>query len=1189
MNTPKRPLSAGKLRDLDAIHSALRAHTERHAAASDRPYEAPVTETEIFVASVWMEIIGCARAGRQDDFFQLGGNSIKAVQVLSLLRRKRMNLDIPLREVFEYRQLRQFAERVDTLSGSQNDHPALHPVPRGQPLVVTSGQERLWFIHQMGDDSAYNVPIAIHLRGAVHINLLQEALQLLSQRHESLRTSFVTQDAIPMQVVHDRIPLPLEFLDASASGMDLSNLLHQQASKRFDLQAAPLMRALLVKVSPHEHVLCLTMHHIISDAWSIGIVATELVQYYRALLLKQDVALPQLAVQYADIAAWMSQMQQTAGYAQERDYWRQKLSNLPGFLELPADYPRPRALAPQGAQLESLLSESLTRKLHTLANATQSTLFMVVLAAFKVLLHHHSGQGDLCVGTPVAGRTRTEMEGVIGFFTNTLTVRTQMHAGMGFLEYLAQVKATTVEALSHQSVSFEQIVKDIAPERSLAHTPVFQVMFILQNTPAHQLSVPDLSIDILPTHAGGAKFDLTCSLQLRNQQLQVNLEYSTALFKPSTIERLATHYQTILEAVCDAPEQPIGSIPLLGAHEKQRVLYDWNQTQTLIDDARIQARIAHQAAQNPTHTAVIFKGAQLNYQALEQRVEALHQRLSQAQVGPGCLVGIYLERSPDMVAAMLAIWRAGAAYVPLDPNYPQDRIAWMLSDARPAVVISHTHLHARLPSECTVLCIDALDQFSPMPTPGPLRNPEITDETAYVMYTSGSTGKPKGVMVTHIALRNFMQGMQVHLNLCPSSTWLAVTSLSFDIAGLELLLPLIHGARVVLASAEDLVDGARLNTLMAEHQVSHMQATPATWALLEHNGMLHHRLESAICGGEAWGIPLADYLAANAEQVINAYGPTETTIWSTVHTYQSGKPLTIGRPIANTEIYILDKSLQPVPIGVAGDLYIGGQGLAQGYLHQPALTAERFITHPFKGISHKLYTTGDQAKFLEDGQVVYLGRADGQIKLRGFRIELGEIESVLQEHAQVKRCAVIVVDLTHSKYLAAFVVLKASADDLEVVNSIEAELRTLARAKLPEYMVPARFHCLPELPSTPNGKTDRKALLALAQQQLTAAPSSPVEEAQTDTERTICTIVAELVERSHVAASDNFFDVGGHSLLGMRLLARVNEQFGAHVSVRELFDSPTPQQLAALVEQQLLLHKLTAPRSTDEAMEVQEF
>lgn len=1072
---------------------------------------------------------------------------------------------------------------------------AAQRIPRrpGQDFYPLSyAQQRLWFLEQLDPASpAYNIPLALRLHGELQERFLAQALSAILQRHEVLRTTVATRDGQPVQVIAPAAPvdlpvIDLTFLPSAAAESEVRRLLTAEALKPFDLANGPVLRATLLKLAATEHVFLLTVHHIAADAWSLEIFFREMKAFYRAFTVAQTAALPELPIQYADFAVWQREWLQGEVLEKQLAYWRQQLAGAPPLLELPTDRPRPAVQTLAGAQSAFALSKELSAALQQLSQQKRVTLFMTLLAAFKTLLYRYTGQEDIVVGSPIANRNRPELEDLIGFFVNTLVLRTNLGGNPAFAELLDRVNATALAAYAHQDVPFEKLVEELRPERNLSTSPFFQTMFIYQNIPRRDTQLPGLQFEAVASPGGTAKFDLTLTLFEQPEGLAGVVEYNLDLFDADTIQRLLGHYERLLQSIVANPGQRLAELPLLRDAEQRQLLQTWNDTQTVpVRGQDLHLLFEAQAERTPEAIAVAFEGQQLTYRELNRRANQLAHHLSRRfGIGPDVLVGICLERSLEMVVGLLGILKAGGAYVPLDPAYPAERLAYVLEDARAPVLISRqtTILDFKFSSEnLKLICLDS--DWDKIASESDANLPIAVDpeNLAYAIYTSGSTGKPKGVAIPRRALVNFLESMQTAPGMTPQEVLLAVTTLSFDIAGLELYLPLITGARVVVASREVAADGRRLMSAVENSGATIIQATPATWRMLLEVGWQGGAGLKILCGGEALPPELAKQLLERCAELWNMYGPTETTIWSTVNKLEksdTGPHCTIGRPIANTQIYLLDPYLQIVPIGVQGGLHIGGDGLARGYLYRADLTAEKFIPHPFLSSaaeasvlrplpSARIYHTGDVARYLSDGKIDCLGRSDQQVKIRGFRVELGEIEVIGSQHAAIAQMAVVARDPsssrrgtpggTEGKRLVAYFVAKTEP------APTAGELREFLLQKLPDYMVPTVFVNLPALPLTPNGKVDRRALPApenAATQPGTAyvAPQNLVEELLTE-------IWEEVLEVDRVGAADNFFELGGHSLLAVRLFVEIERSFHRSLPLASIFKAPTIKQLAALL------------------------
>jgi amino acid adenylation domain-containing protein len=1058
--------------------------------------------------------------------------------------------------------------------------PATRPAtaaPDGRRAPVSFAQLRLWFLDQLHPGTAeYNIAGAIRLRGDLDAEALDRSLREIVRRHEAMRTIFAQVDGEAFQVVTAPPADGLRLRDvADDAGGDVETLLRrlmlEEARRPFDLARGPIFRATLLKVNARDHVLILVVHHIVADGWSAGVFVRELSALYEAYVTGRPSPLPELPIQYADFAQWQRQWLTGAVLDKELGYWTRRLAGHSAVLELPGDRPRPAVQTFRGALLKTQLPKDLSEALSALSRQEGVTLFMTVLAGFKALLFRYTGIEDLVVGTPIANRTRVDTEGLIGFFANTVVLRTDLSGDPAFRDLLRRIREVALDAYAHQDVPFEKIVEAVQPPRDMSRTPLVQVMFSYQNFPVQDIELPGVVLRPIEFDRGLARMDLTLEVFESPDGLKLAFEYSTDLFDEATIAAMAGHLETLLAGAVADPTRTLAALPLVGDDERRRLIEEWNATDAGVPAVSgVHELVAQQARRTPDAVAVVFEDRRLTYRELTAAADGLARRLRALGVRPGVVVGLCVERSLDMLVGLLGILEAGGAYVPLDPAYPAERLAFMLQDAGCPVLVTQSRLRDGLPPhQAHIVLLDA------EPGEGQAEHrdaglPSLTpDDRAYVIYTSGSTGRPKGVQIPHRALVNLLASMSRTPGLTERDVLLAVTTLSFDIAGLELFLPLTVGARVVVASREAALDSVRLGELVATHGVTAMQATPATWRLLLESGWRAPAHFKILCGGEALPRELADRILASGAAVWNVYGPTETTIWSTLHpvTDEPG-PVPIGRPIANTQLYVLDPRGEPTPIGIPGELYIGGDGVALGYLGRPDLTAERFVADRFRpAASRRLYRTGDLVRYRRDGNAEFLGRLDDQVKIRGFRIELGEIEAVLARHPAVAQAVVAARDeRTGGKRLAAYLVPAGAA--LPAVG----ELRAFVAAALPDYMIPSTFTALTSLPLTPNGKVDRRRLPA-PDVPKTDRPAS-VEGPRTDIETAVSAIWRAVLDVAEVGMNDNFFDLGGHSLLIVQVHTRLRSVIDHDLSIIEMFQYPTVRSLS----ERLSGRSATAPR-----------
>jgi non-ribosomal peptide synthetase component F/acyl carrier protein len=1103
-------------------------------------------------------------------------------------------------------------QRLERLSPAQRElvlqklrpqlQPAIAPAPHDSEVPLSYAQQRLWFLHQLSEGgAAYNISGGVRLTGILDAAILDRAFRDVIARHESLRTTY------PGGRVHvGPVPsLPIVESREIQPG-DLRRIAIEEANHPFDLAGGPLLRILLLRIAAAEHVLLVTMHHIVSDGWSLALLIRETSALYAAYSSGQPSALTPLKLQYGDFAHWQRQSLQGDVIEKHLSWWRERLAGAPQFLNLPTDHPRPPVQGFEGDVHIAHIPRELAGQLAALGAQNNATFFMTALAAFFVLLSRYSAQEDLLVGSPVANRTRPEVEPLIGLFVNTVVLRANLAGNPPFTELLRSVRQTTLEAFSHQDTPFDFLVEKLQPERSLSHSPVFQAMFVLQN--AHstvtgqpgdlQTGLPGLAIAPLDPPPGTAKFDLTLFLEESQDGVKAIWEYRTGLFEAETIARMARNFQTLLESVVADPSRPVGELDLIAPAERRQLLVEWNETATRYPEDRcFHGLFEDQAARTPTAVAAACGGRSLTYAELNARANRLAHRLRQEGVGRESLVGLYCDRSLDLMAAVLGVLKAGAAYVPLDAGCPPERLRFMLADAQVTLVLTEERLVASLPEAIPRLCLDrAGDNLAGHSHTNPAW-PVGADDLAYVLYTSGSTGTPKGAEIPHRGLTNYLSWAVQAYEVASGSGAPIHSSIGFDATITSWFTPLLAGRMVSLVPEGGEIEALH-ELLQSQEDFSLVKITPAHLEALSHLlpergapsgagrspvprcgplshlpeygapshagrspvppcGPLNHLLpeqgalrgaRAFVIGGEAlFGKQLAFWQAhAPGVRMFNEYGPTETVVGCCCYEAPAhidyGGPVPIGRPIANTQLYVLDANRQPAPLGVPGELYIGGHGVARGYRNRPELTAEKFIPNPFGG--GRLYRTGDLVKYLPDGNLVYLGRLDGQVKIRGFRVEPGEVEAVLTRHPAVRE-AVVVAD---GRRLAAYVVSACPA----------SELRAFVSSQLPDYMTPSIFVPLAAMPLTANGKVDRRALPPLAppESASTVAPRTP-------TETTLATIWAELLGVPGVGVDDNFFELGGHSLLAIQAISRVRQAFGVEIPLRSLFEAPTIASLAA--------------------------
>jgi amino acid adenylation domain-containing protein len=1034
---------------------------------------------------------------------------------------------------------------------------------------LSFAQERLWFLNQLQpDDTAYNMPTAVRLMGHLDVVALECSLNEIIRRHEALRTTFAVVDGNPKQIIAPTLELPLRVIDLqelSTADWEAAarRLASNEARTPFDLAQGPLVRTTLLRLNLEEHVLLVTMHHIIADGWSVSVFFRELSALYQSYASGKPSQLLELPIQYADFTVWQREWLQGEVSETQLAYWKRQLHDAPMVLELPADHPRPAMQSFRGATQSCILPITLAEKLTTLSRREGATLFMTLLAAFQTLLYRYTGQDDIIVGSPIAGRNQVETEELIGFFVNTLVLRTDLSGNPSFRELVGRVRELALEAYTHQDLPFEKLIEALQPSRDLSRSPLFQVMFVLQNAPMGKLELPGLTLTPLDIESVTAKFDLTLFMRETAQGLQATMEYSTDLFDATTITRMLGHFQTLLEGIVADPNRRLSELPFLTEAEVRQVLVEWNRTKAdYPQDVCVHELFEAQVECTPDAVALVFEDQQLTYRELNCRANHLAHSLRTRGVGPEVPVGICMERSLEMVVGLLGILKAGGAYVPLDPAYPQERVAFMLADTQATVLLSQKRLAARLPAHRTqVVAVDAEWERMTQHDEENMTSGTTADNCAYVIYTSGSTGKPKGVAIEHQSVTTLLYWARDMFPSADLAGVLASTSICFDLSVFELFTPLSWGGTVILAK-----DALHLPTLPGAKDVTLLNTVPSAMAELLRMGGVPASVRTVNLAGEALQHNLVQqiYTQTATERVLNLYGPSEDTTYSTVALLgrgANGSP-SIGRPIANTQVYLLDRHLQPVPIGVPGEIYLGGHGLARGYLHRPELTAEQFMPHPFSDEpGARLYKTGDLARYLPDGNLQFLGRVDHQVKLRGFRIEPGEIEAVLGQHPAVRQAVVLTrEDTPGDTRLVAYVVPQQEPPPTS------SALRSFLQQKLPGYMVPSAFVLVNALPLTPNGKLDRRALSA--PEQTRSQPQDTCMAPQDALELQLTKIWEKVLGITPIGVRENFFELGGHSLLAVRLFAQIKKAFGRQLPLATLFQAPTVEQLAGMLRQE---------------------
>ncbi len=1169
------PLTAsGKVdkRALPAPEKSALAHEGRVA---------PRQPIEEMLAGIFADVLhkSVDDVGAHDDFFAIGGHSLIATRAMARINAA-FAIDLPLRALFEAKAVAGLARRVQAALGAGEavTAEAIPPRSRALPLVLSFAQERLWFLAQLEPDNvSYNIPLAMRIGGPLDVEALGRAIAEIARRHEILRTTFAEAGGEPAPEIHAAasVPLPITSLASLSPGEReeaARRELAAETARPFDLARGPVLRARLIQLDVDDHVLSLTVHHIVSDGWGQGVLAREIAVLYGAFSAGAASPLPELSIQYADYAAWQRRLLQGEVLERQLAYWKGKLAGAPLALDLPADRPRPPVPTHRGAHHAFALPEGLEAALGELARREGMTLFMTLLAAFDVLLHRVSGQDDFLVGTAIAGRAQPETEPLIGIFVNTLVLRAQLSGEPTFRELLSRVKETCLGALAHQDMPFERLVQELDPDRDPSRSPLYQVSFALQNMPAPETSPGEVAWRRFGVEGASAKIDLALAMGTGSRGLMGAFEYSTDLFDAATIERMAARFRALLAGIVEEPEARIGALPILAEDEERRLVVEWNATERAYPrDAGLAALFEAQADRSPDAIAAAFDGNEITYRELDRRANRLGHHLRSRGVGPDVLVGLSTRRSMEMVIGMLGVIKAGGAYLPLDPDYPPERLAFMMEDARVPVVLAQADLAADLPrGEAEIVRLDAASGAFEAESDERPAGGAGGQNLAYAIYTSGSTGVPKGVCVPQRAVSRLVINSD-YVVLGPTDRVAQASNASFDAATFEIWGALLNGARLVGIPKDVALSPRALSSALGAQGITAVFLTTALFnGVIREEPAAFRGVRHVLFGGEQVDPAVVrTALQQGPERLLHVYGPTETTTFATWHLVEAvaedAATVPIGRPLANTRLYVLDQRLQPAPIGVPGELYIGGDGVARGYLNRPELTAERFVADPFagEGTDSRLYRTGDLVRYLPNGEVVFLGRLDNQVKIRGFRIELGEIEAVLVTHPAVREAVVLAREAAGGKRLCAHVVPSGEA------RPSVAELKSFLAAKLPDYMVPAAFVTLDALPLNANGKVDRGALPApeveAPAEREPIEPRGPIEDAL----RAIFAEVLKLPDAAAVGARDGFFELGGHSLLAMQVIARVRATFGVELPLRALFEAPTPAGLGVHVQQAL--------------------
>jgi len=1122
-------------------------------------YIAPRNETEEKIAAIWKELLSIEKAGVHDNFFELGGHSLLATRVISAVR-KQLNAELTIKDLFVFTTIAQLANHLSNDLNRKLHTIQVHQRPEFIPLSFT--QERLWFIDQLGGSIQYQSTAVWRLISEVNKDALSNALQQLVNRHEALHTVIIEHDGIPYQSIKDSKDWELEIIDGTSIKdiSELKNYVGQLMRKPFDLSKDFPVRAFLIKIS-NEFALVITTHHIASDGWSRSIFLKELSAIYKAIVLKELPALSPLPVQYADYVIWQ-RTHQPEILDKKIEYWVNKLNGV-AALQLPTDFQRPPVFSTRGAVKFFDIEKSLSDDLKKFSQQHNATLFMTLLSAFKVMLYKYSGQQDICVGFPIANRTQQEVEGLIGFFANTLALRSNVNGEDAFIDLLQQVRSSTLEAYEYQEAPFEKIVSIVVKERDMSRNPIFQVMFVIQNTP----EIPQLELEGVQVIKEDFKrtasiFDLTFNILETPNGFNVALEYCTDLFKEDTIMRMAEHFKVLLLSIVNDPLQKIDLLSMLTTAEENKLLHEFNNTLVVYPKEKsIIDLFEEQVVKTPDAVAVVFNNEQLSYKELNAKANQLAHYLRDKGVKEETLVPIYIDRGLEMMVGLLGILKAGGGYVPVDPNYPFERIQYMLIDTQAMLIVTNKKGSKTLPvlDNVEIIKIDDDNENISDKSTNDLKIIIKPFNLAYVIYTSGSTGKPKGVMIEHSSVVNLLLSIADKVNFTSGNIFLSVTTYSFDICYLELYMPLIKGGKLIIVPREIASDGYSLSQSISHYHPSHMQGTPSTWQLLLDAEWENKEEIKMLIGGEAVKEDIKNALT-DIGFVWNVYGPTETTIWSAINQLKKEEKVCIGTPIANTEVYILNTKEQLVPIGIIGEICIGGAGLARGYVNLQELTSQKFINNPFdsKGNS-RLYKTGDLGRWLPDGKIECLGRTDDQVKIRGYRIELKEIETVLLQSGLIKQVVVIVKgDKQQNKRLVGYVIVEDIFDKQAVTGYLYH--------RLPDYMIPSLWVELESFPLTPNGKIDKRVF---PEPNIEVYQLDQFVPPQTDIEKSLTNNWQQLLNQPKIGIHDNFFELGGHSLLLMRMGSYIKKTFSIMVPIHILFQFTTINELGKYIEVEL--------------------
>ncbi|MGB3534213.1 MAG: amino acid adenylation domain-containing protein [Microcoleaceae cyanobacterium] len=1139
----------------------------------------PQTPIEEIIAGIWQNVLNLQEIGVNENFFELGGHSLLATRVVSQIREV-FKIEFPLRYLFDFSTITELAQEIEKLTKNKLKLPvsSIQPISRNSDLPLSFAQQRQWFLSQFEPNNPfYNIPIAIRLQGTLNIKILKQTFSQIIRRHEVLRTAFHTVNGKPKLMISSNCELEVPIIDLcnlsqAAQELQIDQLLFAENKQAFELSSTHLIRVKLLHLQEQDHLLLMTLHHIISDGWSMGVLLQELSRLYQAFLNQEPSPLEELPIQYVDFASWQRQWLQGEVLENQLSYWRQQLQNAPTLSELPTDRIRPAVQTFQGASYKFKISSQLLKALKIVSQESGSTLFITLLAVFYVLIHRYTGNEDIIIGSPIANRNRAEIEKLIGFFVNTLALRVNLSGNPTFEEVLQRVRQVSLEAYQHQDLPFEQLLEELKITRSLSHTPLFQIMFVLQNAPMNTVEISDLSWSPLEISQQTAKFDLTLSFTEINQQLIGNFEYNTDLFEAETISQIAENFQNLIQAIITNPDHKISELNLLNQAEKEQFLVKWNRTQTHYPrEACIHQLFEQQVEQYPDAIALTFADQQLTYQQLNIKANKIAHYLRKIDMKPDTLIGVFMERSIETFVSILGILKAGSAYVILEKNYPQERLSFILKDTQLAAIITNKKENYLDCLNIPILDLEKDRNIISDEKSNNLNSQVTAENLAYVMYTSGSTGKPKGVCIPHRGVVRLVKQSN-YINFSTEEIFLQAAPLSFDASTFEIWGALLNGKRlIILPTSQPSLN--ELGQIIEQHNITTLWLTAGLFHLMvDEQLQCFKNVRQLLAGGDI----LSSYHIQKLLQrfpyskLINGYGPTESTTFTCCYLMtnntQIKSSIPIGYPISNTQVYVLDYYLNPVPKGVPGELYIGGDGLARGYLNRPDLTAEKFIPNPFSSrkSSERLYKTGDLVRYQKNGTIEYLGRLDNQVKIRGFRIELGEIEAVLSQHSMVQDVAVIATEYQGgNKRLIAYVVTDENSEQ------IISQLRSFLSEKLPDYMIPALFIPIDSLPLTSNGKVDVKALSQ--QEVIPLETQSEFVKPETAIEKKLVAIWSEILQLDRVGIHDNFFEIGGDSILAIQIVSKAN-QAGIQLTPKQIFQHQTIAELATIATVEIVIN-----------------